>query len=177
MPVHVCIVKARSLLINGTDVQATNTDCKPKLHKNYKLVLQIWLVNNNVVPGSTMLLTQEHVMSHLVKSGSAWCTAGTEIPLAWPEGTSLYQVAAPHCTPLARAGCWGGTLLGVNEMLWSSHVNTCTDPHIHFHRLALWYFDSAASQVFHPKYLNPFRPFFSTEQKKNVPVDFYSLSA
>ncbi len=26
--------------MNDTDVQATNTDCRPKLHKNYKLVLQ-----------------------------------------------------------------------------------------------------------------------------------------
>ncbi len=43
--------------MNDTDVQAENTDYKPKLHKNYKLVLQIWLVYNNVVP----LLTQEHV--------------------------------------------------------------------------------------------------------------------
>ncbi len=32
--------------MNDTDVQATNTDYKPKLHKNYKLVLQILLVNN-----------------------------------------------------------------------------------------------------------------------------------
>ncbi len=47
--------------MNDTDVQAINTDCKPKLHKNYKLVLQIWLVNNNVVPGSTKLLIQKHV--------------------------------------------------------------------------------------------------------------------
>ncbi len=47
--------------MNDTDVQATNTDYKPKLHKNYKLVLQIWLVNNNVVPGSTKMLIQEHV--------------------------------------------------------------------------------------------------------------------
>ncbi len=46
--------------MNDTDVQATNTDYKPKLHKNDKLVLQIWLVNGNVVPN----------MSHLVKSGS-----------------------------------------------------------------------------------------------------------
>ncbi len=46
--------------MNDTDVQATNTDCKPKLHKNDKLVLQIWLVNNNVVPGSTKMLIQEH---------------------------------------------------------------------------------------------------------------------
>ncbi len=48
--------------MNDTDVQATNTDCKPKLHKIYKLVLQIWLINNNVVPGSTKMLTQEHVV-------------------------------------------------------------------------------------------------------------------
>ncbi len=34
--------------MNDTDVQATNTDYKPKIHNNYKLVLQIWLVNNNV---------------------------------------------------------------------------------------------------------------------------------
>ncbi len=47
--------------MNDTDVQATNTDYKPKLHKNHKLVLQIWLVNNNVVPGSTKMLIQEHV--------------------------------------------------------------------------------------------------------------------
>ncbi len=47
--------------MNDTDVQAPNTDCKPKLHKNYKLVLQIWLVNHNVVPGSTKMLIQEHV--------------------------------------------------------------------------------------------------------------------
>ncbi len=46
--------------MNDTDVQATNTDYKPKLHKKYKLVLKIWLVHNNVVPGSKML-TQEHV--------------------------------------------------------------------------------------------------------------------
>ncbi len=45
--------------MNETDIQATNTDCK---HKLYKLVLQIWLVNNNVVPGSTKMLTQEHVV-------------------------------------------------------------------------------------------------------------------
>ncbi len=47
--------------MNDTDVQATNTDCKSKLHKNYKRVLQIWLVNLNVVPGSTKMLIQEHV--------------------------------------------------------------------------------------------------------------------
>ncbi len=47
--------------MNDTDVHATNTDYKTKLHKHYKLVLQIWLVNNNVVPGSTKMLTQEHV--------------------------------------------------------------------------------------------------------------------
>ncbi len=46
--------------MNDTDVQAKKTYYKPKLHKNYKLVLQIWLVNNNVVPGSTKMLTQEH---------------------------------------------------------------------------------------------------------------------
>ncbi len=43
--------------MNNTDVQATNPDYKPKLHKKYKLVLQIWLDNNNVVPGSTKMLT------------------------------------------------------------------------------------------------------------------------
>ncbi len=42
--------------MNDTDVQATNTDYKPTLHKNYKLVLQIWLVNNNVVPGKHVTL-------------------------------------------------------------------------------------------------------------------------
>ncbi len=47
--------------MNDTDVQATNTDCKPKLHKNNKLVLQILLVNNNVVLGSIKMLIQEHV--------------------------------------------------------------------------------------------------------------------
>ncbi len=47
--------------MNDTDAQAPNTDCKPKLHKNYKLVLQIWLVNHNVVSGSTKMLIQEHV--------------------------------------------------------------------------------------------------------------------
>ncbi len=47
--------------MNDTDVQATHSDYKPKLDKNYKLVLQILLVNNNVVPGSTKMLTQEHV--------------------------------------------------------------------------------------------------------------------
>ncbi len=48
--------------MNDTDVQeATNTDYKPKLHKNYTLFFQIWLVDNNVVPGSTKMLTQEHV--------------------------------------------------------------------------------------------------------------------
>ncbi len=47
--------------MNDTDVQAPNSDCKPKLHKNYQIVLQIWLVHNNVVTGSTKMLTQEHV--------------------------------------------------------------------------------------------------------------------
>ncbi len=47
--------------MNDTYVQAPNTDCKPKLIKNYKLVLQFWMVNNNVVPGSTNTLIQEHV--------------------------------------------------------------------------------------------------------------------
>ncbi len=47
--------------MNDTEVQALNTDCRPKLHKNDKLVLQIWLVNNNVVPGLTKMLIQEHV--------------------------------------------------------------------------------------------------------------------
>ncbi len=47
--------------MNDTDVQAPNTDCKPKLHKNCKLVLQILLVNHNVVPGSPKMLLQEHV--------------------------------------------------------------------------------------------------------------------
>ncbi len=47
--------------MNDTDVQEQNTDCKPKLHKNYKLVFQIGLVNHNVVPGSTKMLIQEHV--------------------------------------------------------------------------------------------------------------------
>ncbi len=47
--------------MNYTAVQAPNTACIPKLHKNYKLVLEIWLVNHNVVPGSTKMLTQEHV--------------------------------------------------------------------------------------------------------------------
>ncbi len=55
--------------MNDTDVQATNTDCKPKLHKNYKLVVQIWLVNNNVVQGQQSCWSRN--MSHLVKSGSA----------------------------------------------------------------------------------------------------------
>ncbi len=47
--------------MNYTDVQGPNTDCNPKLQKNNKLVLEIWLVNHNVVPGSTKMLTQEHV--------------------------------------------------------------------------------------------------------------------
>ncbi len=46
------------MIVNDTDVQALNTDYKPKRHKKSKLVLQIWLVNNNVVP---KMLTQEHV--------------------------------------------------------------------------------------------------------------------
>ncbi len=44
-----------------TDVQAPNTDCKPTTSQHYKLVLQICMVNNNVVPGSTQMLIQEHV--------------------------------------------------------------------------------------------------------------------
>ncbi len=47
--------------MNDTDVQETNTDYKPELHENYKLVLKIWLDNNNVVPGKTKMLIQEHV--------------------------------------------------------------------------------------------------------------------
>ncbi len=41
--------------MNDTDVQATNTDCKPKLQ------LQIGSVDHNVGPGSTKMLIQEHV--------------------------------------------------------------------------------------------------------------------
>ncbi len=45
--------------MNDTDIQATNTDYKPKLHKNDKLVLQVWLVNNKVVPGSAIYVDPE----------------------------------------------------------------------------------------------------------------------
>ncbi len=45
--------------MNDTDVQAKNTDYKPKFHKNYKLVLQSdWLI--------TMLFLGQHNMPHLV---------------------------------------------------------------------------------------------------------------
>ncbi len=47
--------------MNDTDVQATNTNYKPKVHKNNKLILQIWLVYDNVVPGSTKMFIQEHI--------------------------------------------------------------------------------------------------------------------
>ncbi len=65
IPLHLNL-NQRKLYMNDTDVQATNTDWKPTptlqpTHKNYKLVLQIWLVNNNVVPGSTKMLIQEHI--------------------------------------------------------------------------------------------------------------------
>ncbi len=40
--------------MNDTDVQAPNTDCKPKLHKKYKLFFKYdWLI--------TKMLIQEHV--------------------------------------------------------------------------------------------------------------------
>jgi len=45
----------------STDVEAPKTACKPKLVINFKLVPQIWLVDWNVVPGSTKMLIQEHV--------------------------------------------------------------------------------------------------------------------
>ncbi len=47
--------------MNDTDVHAPNTDCKHKLYKSYKHVLQIWLVNHDVVPGTTKMLIKEHV--------------------------------------------------------------------------------------------------------------------
>ncbi len=61
--------------MNDTDVQAENTDYKPKLHKNYKRVLQIWLVYNNVVP----LLTQEHAALGKIRfCDSCWCVLMNE---------------------------------------------------------------------------------------------------
>ncbi len=49
-------------------------NCKPKLHKNNKFVLQIWLVNNNVVPGSTKMLIQEHVVLGKIRF-SVYCSS------------------------------------------------------------------------------------------------------
>ncbi len=46
--------------MSDTDVQATNTECKSILSKNCKLEIHIWLVNHNVVSGSTKMI-QEHV--------------------------------------------------------------------------------------------------------------------
>jgi len=39
--------------MNNTDVEAPNPGIEPKLGINCKRVAQIWLVNQNVVPGST----------------------------------------------------------------------------------------------------------------------------
>ncbi len=66
-----------------TDVQATNTDYKPKLHKNYKLVLQIGLLNNNVVPGLTRMLIQEHIALGKIRFCiSICCKCATFVMLA-----------------------------------------------------------------------------------------------
>ncbi len=65
--------------MNDTDVQAKNTDYKSKLHKNYKLVLQIWLVNNNVVPGSTKMLTQEHAALGKIRFCATYSASGLYI--------------------------------------------------------------------------------------------------
>ncbi len=51
--------------MNDTDVQATNTDYKPKLHKHYKLCFKSdWLI-------TMLFLCWSRNMSHLVKPGSA----------------------------------------------------------------------------------------------------------
>ncbi len=85
--------------MNDTDVQLTITDCKPKLHKNYKLVLQIWLVNNNVVLGSTKMLIQEHVALGKIR----FCrTISTEAPqgcVVSPLLFSLYMKCTPKDPP------------------------------------------------------------------------------
>ncbi len=48
--------------MNDTDVQATNTDYKPKLHKNDKLVLQIYVeIYTKLFQGQQYMLTQKHI--------------------------------------------------------------------------------------------------------------------
>ncbi len=38
---HILLTLEQHFSPNISSLKATNTDCKPKLHKNYKLVLQI----------------------------------------------------------------------------------------------------------------------------------------
>jgi len=48
--------------VDNTDVKAPNPGFKSKLKKNCKVVPQSLLVVWNVVPGSTKMLIQEHVV-------------------------------------------------------------------------------------------------------------------
>jgi len=50
--------------MNNTDVEAPNP-CTPKHDRNCKLVPQIWLVDWNVVSGSTNMLIQDNIVVKL----------------------------------------------------------------------------------------------------------------
>ncbi len=48
--------------MNDTDVQAPNTDCKPKLHKNDKRVLQMFLlIQEHVTLGKIRFCVETHI--------------------------------------------------------------------------------------------------------------------
>jgi len=50
----------KTQLFNSGGVVKPNLGCKPNLDINCKLVLQIWLAEWNIVPGSKNMLIQEH---------------------------------------------------------------------------------------------------------------------
>jgi len=72
-PTHKLSLKIRGQFqVNNTDLEALNSGCKPKLDINGKLVPQIWLVNWNVVPGSTKKSTFGRLVNWNVVPGSTF---------------------------------------------------------------------------------------------------------
>ncbi len=87
--------------MNDTDVQAKNTDCKPKLHKNYKLVLQYdWFITM-LFQGQQRCWSRN--MLYLVKSGSAGGLFPTDT-VKWACVSSTRYVSAmttpSHLSPV-----------------------------------------------------------------------------
>ncbi len=113
--------------MNDTDVQAPNTDCNPKLHKNYKLVLEIWLDNHNVVPGSTKMLTQEHVSLGNDKKMFIYSVYVGQIkPRPWVNCTTASASFALHVECFITVMCLSAQIRVKQELLTHFIKARCT---------------------------------------------------